>query len=239
MPGKGMMMYGAALLLLVPSFVMMMVAVCMPDWSHNDLGRVGLWEGCSRISTNLDWVCLAMPEALSSNGYILTARVTAVWGTVTLFIACLLACAAMAMKKRILGVALLAFIVMTFILLCIAWGTWIGAHNDFFGDSKLGLRLGSSFIMTVVASAFVMLCICLAAAGMTMSKKEANAKGADVEAPPAYMDDHMDDHKDDLHKFDAGDIAPASTPNPTPAEGRSMEETTGTLRYPPPNSQYY
>lgn len=215
--------YGAACLLLFSSWLMMIISVAMPDWSNNTsngglgIARVGLYNACARVP-DVDWTCIGIPDPVASNGYMVTCRVCSIFGLVLTFLANVAVYAAMMSPKA--GIPALVLCILSFILLSISWGMWIGVHGEYFSDV---LDLASSFIMTCVSSGFTMLSICCCVAGVVQARNgkqaddaERGAPGLEDQAKEAAEPGYMTPYPDPELAYPSEDAPAFADPEPTP-----------------------
>eukprot|EP00667_Euglena_gracilis_P030943 EG_transcript_43826 len=127
--------------LLMACLAMMIAACALSEWTTHSLLHLGLWEGCVRFTTASGFTCASIPDQGDNNGYLVTAQVTAIWGTVTVFLAFCLCPLVLFAKRPMAAVhaTITGCNVLSFIMLIIAWGCWLGVHGPY---GKAGADLG-------------------------------------------------------------------------------------------------
>lgn len=166
-PEKRRTLYVALACLNFFVLVMCVCAIAIPDMSkqQNGLARTGLWQTCVDPINNDGWTgatCTLVWNVGTCSGWFHGARIMSIIGTVmTLVLIC--ACLACAMQTVItkvfpaIAVTLAFFACMMIMMTWVSWIIYRGADCT----STYGQKLGSSFILFVVAFSLSFVSWCL------------------------------------------------------------------------------
>jgi len=189
--------------------VMMIYAITKPSWSSSEIMEAGLWTICT---WNGDWflysyyTCTSLTASIPFSGYLVACQALAVAGTVLAGMAACLACFGTWIVNSFMGKTLACLCLLCSILFTVAWGMWIGVHNQNFKSPGWGLDY--CFALCVVASVLMFFGVCLSLWGARSYKHQKKFAEQQMAAEIDFPDGVSPD---------ADEMAHNSTPVPSAA----------------------